>query len=480
MTRAERWGGVVTMEIKEITEGPVRQLTLAILQGWEPAPPPTELEVHRFDWGHGLPLPAVARKLNINGSQLTVVCRATLIDEMRNAFMNDALRNKPVEGEAADGYLFSAQYAHVRHSTLVEYPFECVNWTLKKHHAKPVIWVSWFEEGFDLRARNLGVHGVNSGYTTGLRLEGQYIHYLMPWRLSNGRVWYIVEVRDNAPLDDSIFRRELNALQFVLGRPLDVRMLYGINEVGDVVTYAGRPLTQGHLPRDAADRPPVGYSREHAPTVALFRALCNVHDEIESDLLSRCIGYYLHSLVAFVEVQSLQLHVAVEAIARHLWLKESKKEPKMYRSRHREWLDWCNEHAKEIRALALPGKEDRLLQAVRMADMSGASAIVVEVCSRIGLAIDDVMKNALETRNDVAHDGSLPFIKDIDQFIILVDAPRTLLIALIAKLVTYNGPILGYHSRADSRSPSWWVEGQIPADAEQKYQVTSGTRSADS
>jgi hypothetical protein len=85
------------------------------------------------------------------------------------------------------------------------------------------------------------------------------------------------------------------------------------------------------------------------------------------------------------------------------------------------------------------------------------------------------MKNTLETRNDVAHEGTLPFNEDIDEYIILVDAPRTMLIAFVAKLARYSGPILGYHDRSNPCSPPWWVETETPAVAHRQHLFTSRT-----
>lgn len=132
---------------------------------------------------------------------------------------------------------------------------------------------------------------------------------------------------------------------------------------------------------------------------------------------------------------------------------------------HDRWLAWVRAHKAEIEALAVPGFEESLLGRVRSSEF-GSPTRVQRAFQGLGIPWVAEMDDAEQVRHGVAHEASMsngPRDWDLDRA--RVGLVRTMLTALLAKLIGYDGPIVDRSKSCfdifSADEPGWWPAADL-------------------
>lgn len=132
------------------------------------------------------------------------------------------------------------------------------------------------------------------------------------------------------------------------------------------------------------------------------------------------------------------------------------------------WKRWVREHKRDLQELANPADGGRLYsRVVNMAQRDGGK---VERAFRIlSLPWKPQMTDVQDVRNPAIHEGVLcePASREWQQDTKRVGLIKTMLTALLAKIVGYTGPIadreITEFSISGQEVPSWWTVEDKPA-----------------
>ena len=398
---------------------------------------------------------------------LRISCKATFEEVI--GLIRDDLRNKQCRGVLVDGSTFTAKMSHGQESNNTFF-FECDHWLVKHTDSDPCTWIARIEGKHGLSVGNLSVNLYMPNEDgdpalqcaqRGFRLRGHHTYYIV----SHQEHDYLVIDTGGEPLDIKHLSFDFMTLEFVAGTRLGLGFMQGLNVEGKVVAHAGG--SYGHRRRNGeheTSRPAIGRPQlvESGWAIAFFDATCAAHEQHSEYDLDSALGFYLNSIGDVVDGECIKLHIALEGLALRMVGKA-----KVYRTQdHKSWLRWCDDNADAIKNLSLKGKETSLFDAVRRADAIGASSVVEVAFTQLDIKLPPLVLVELETRNKLVHEGRLPrnVPFDVDRFVLHADAPRTLLLALIAKAVGYDGPIRGYdkHDSGWPSVPDWWHMGDAP------------------
>lgn len=468
----------------------VSAVVLRLLDGWRPSGPslrpPTQ-----FLWA-GEDMSSQAREVVINGDILEVRTEDVL-ERFFDHERRGALRNKPFEGTLDDGSNFAADSAHLEmdrasgHYWTVTHPERPARLWVAPVHGVDSLWgagnlsVTRTETGADgsRTVRNSHQHH---------RFEGAYTYYLIKAGVTDDEAaWFIlVDTGGTAPpTRDQVYPDTL-ALQFVLGRGFHFEVLYGVDATHQVVALVGGSHGRDHGKRGQTQAPvPHDLCVEHWPSL-LFTAISEEYRRRPNLRLYIALSYYLDALVSFhVENRYLVLHVALEGLS--YWLlggDDGAEQPLVDKSK---WRGWLKERQTEIMGLAVEGQETALFNKITSVPKRRASSRVVQdafASSGIGLHLTDEM--ALELDEDgrglIVH-AAVMFKEsqdEVDAYTRRIALVRTMLVALVARIVGYRGAITGW-DREPGRpygepDPGWWpINDAARVAARRRYSVTNAS-----
>jgi hypothetical protein len=137
---------------------------------------------------------------------------------------------------------------------------------------------------------------------------------------------------------------------------------------------------------------------------------------------------------------------------------------------HDAWVRWLRTHEDTIKGFALPSKGQSLFDRVKDSDAGRQNAVQ---CVFRGEGIDwtEEMEAGEKVRNSVAHVGTMPDeVRNWELDFSRVGLVRTMLAALMARLVGYSGPIADrvktYNNPTGEELPVWWHASGDPEEAE--------------
>jgi hypothetical protein len=171
---------------------------------------------------------------------------------------------------------------------------------------------------------------------------------------------------------------------------------------------------------------------------------------------------YFASTEGFVDSQFLHAWIAAETLAS--WALDAKllRDGAQLRiADHAAWMKWVKDHESDIRAHALPGMEQKLVDRVRASENDRPTP-VQRVFLGEGIQWTSEMSDAELVRHGVAHEGSIPGYRQRDwkKDLARVGTAKTMLAAIIARLIGYEGPISdrskSCFSIAVRDEPAWW------------------------
>jgi hypothetical protein len=332
-----------------------------------------------------------------------------------------------------------------------------------------------------------------------LRLEGRHTYYLV--KVTRDEWFLIVDTAGGAPPRREDLYPDFLAFQFVLGRAIKLESFLGVDTAGEVVAMVGgvHGRDQGE---DAQVTPPVptAWSTNAIWAAPFFSAISKTYaaNELETAKnpkknlrLYIALSGYVESLAeAHVEGRALRLHVALEAFA--YWVLRFLRGPQEETATE-AWYGWVAEREADIRKFA-PSREEplaageendaanALVNKVRNAIFPASMQSVPAAYADYGITLKSKMKRGLsKVRGKLVHTGILfeaPQEK-IEKYLEPIDIVRTLLVGLIAKVVGYEGEIIGWkkerHQDHEVAPSDWWPTSEAcRAEALVDYAADAG------
>jgi hypothetical protein len=409
----------------------------------------------------------------------------------------DHLWNVPLKGAFGDGSVLDAEQSFPSGNHA-----KSRYWTIEDKTRRACLWVgritgklSDAQRPFEGNLSTREVVETGDGQRSGrldhshLRLQGRHKYYLVRASTKTLEWFLIVDTYDRAPPRREDLYPDFLALQFVLGRGLKLEAFFGVDEAGTTVGMVGGVYgrDQGE---DAVVFPPVPHSWQTPATWAapFFAAISKAYAENEvaatkdKDRNIRLyipVSGYVESLAeAHVEGRCLRLHVALEGFA--FWVckvKATKEEREVAEGLSTRWESWVTEHEPELRklvrgpALAEQPEEGEdegeaaniVVAKVRSAIMPASTQSVPAAYAEYGVALPGEMKKRLsKVRGKLVHTAVLFAERqdDIDAYLEPIALVRTLLVGLLAKVVGYEGEVVGWekqkHRDYETAPSSWW------------------------
>lgn len=460
-------------------------------------PLPAKFKVIELVWGKRDFSP-LATDLTIDGHTLTVTCggevSSEVVRELRS--MEDStLRGQRIDGQTEGGLVFGARFGGLSGSTygpgatgttvkFVQF-LRAFSWHLVPDSGAPSLWIAQVTGPLKHIHGNLRVtfHRGSSSWSSnmsGLRLEGAYTYYLLDKFETEDR-YLVMDTGGSGAPSDQVLWRDLLALQFSLGCQLHVDTLYGVDESGEVVAWAG-----GAYGADRAGSqverpvPPVSMTTSTC-TVPFFRAVSDLMRNRQDLRPGIALLAYLDALTENVDAAFIRLAIGLESFA--FWLLKDKRDEndKIIVKDKAAWLAWAKQHRTEIRAMAKDEQRaDSLYGKIANAFTTSASGKVVpDAFAASGLTLTKEMKEILGLRNDAIHTGVM--LKEgqtyaLDRELANIAKARVMLVALVARASGYRGAIRGWESADNEHDPildSFWEVSQEAQEAERVVYVAS-------
>jgi hypothetical protein len=295
--------------------------------------------------------------------------------------------------------------------------------------------------------------------------EGQV--FLLPFD-DDRKTWRIAfEVTaGGAPPSDERVVRALALLGFVFGVPMHIGVLQAVSDAGFHGGLAHLGLAD-HRPRkqvwngEAVDRTDVLWLVDFVDLS--FHYMARFPDA--PFLVALHLFNAAHE--GFVDTQFLQTFIAAETLA--TWAIENNQLHSAGDNRIADkaaWKQWVASNAQAIRARAVSGKEDSLVDRVLSSEISSGSPIQ-KVFKGERLAWTGEMADAERCRNMVAHQGVLGrhawrarnWTRDLER----VQFARLIFTATMAMLVRYHGP-LADRGIDEHKRKWWWTSDPAPSE----------------
>ncbi len=271
--------------------------------------------------------------------------------------------------------------------------------------------------------------------------------------------WFVA-FESSTPPNQAWVMSVMNAVGFVLGEPLNIGVLHavGTSSVGiGKVRYMLVPWAS----RQGCEAPAVPVQAGAAAIVAFIEGIVHFDANEPESPVPVAIHHYFESLHGAIETEFLRGWIAAEAVAK--WAGKSGRLRTIAQQRiadHDAWVRWLRTHEDTIKGFAISGKGQSLFDRVKDSDAGRQNAVQ---CVFKGEGIDwtQEMESGEDARNSVAHEGRMPdAARDWEMDFSRVGLVRTMLSALMARLVGYSGPIADrvktYNNITGEEQPVWW------------------------
>lgn len=435
----------------------VRGLLCAIAYGWTPAPMALgRIQQLRYC---GEDLSEYAEEISLHGERLKVSVKSPF------GQLREFASNSEFEGVLANGTRFKGdmildfnQREHFSptsaHTTL---RMEAGQWTILDSDS-PSLWIgrvdgmSKLEFSGNMSIERMTPNGLRLGRTRHFFLSGAYDYFFVQSRVDAEPIWHLVIDTRGAGMPTAlVWGRDFRALQFVLGRQMQIAALLGItNDKRTVACASGNKW--GHLEESAF--PPVPIQRNNdswiqESWVALFfeRLSAAWRNRPESDnAFGVALDMYLDAMKHHLDFDYMRLQIALEAFAYWLLQHDSKEEPKLVKER-KAWEKWVKKNKEEIHALASEGFEETLYMNVKNGWRLPSGKVIPTAFEKFGLPLTEEMRRELHGRNVIVHQGLMaPAGYDVERDLRRIGLVRTMLVALVAKASGYGGAINGWET----------------------------------
>jgi hypothetical protein len=277
----------------ELIQGRVARLLLSVCEGTIAPARPLLPGVVSGKWGE-FTLAGGTTEWLFEKADLDLALHGPAFDVHDGLAKMFGVLNEPGEFVLQTGDTLKARFVHgrsrrqsidfERKTAVTTHTLRLDSWTWSPRTAD-CLWLGVLD-GTRFDDANLLLHGKDWWTSNHLRLQGHYDLYIVTPR-NEGPVVLVVDTR-GGPIDHGILGTDILALEFVLGRPLQLNHLTAIDAEQRVVGAAG--LGIGGLYRGGgSDRCPVGGRRE------LYSINDEgVHEHIWVPVLFELVAHYLH------------------------------------------------------------------------------------------------------------------------------------------------------------------------------------------
>ncbi len=385
------------------------------------------------------------KTLRGEGDALLVRCELDSPGASLSGLTQEAWSGCLLEGDCEGGATFTARVADVvplakgKERTFgVE--LSCDEWTFDERSGAPLLWAGITSATLPPGCGNLTLTRPGSaGPVDHYCLEGsRHTYYLLRGAPRGEDRWILaVHPRVDAELDRELLRRDLRSIAFCFGQPFHVGVLHGLREDGGragLFKLAAADAAPGrHRARPPV--PPVPHRPGGAPwPVALFEALSRAFASSTGE-------------------RAREAAVLTAALARFL---EASRET----SAEGAALKLLQGACVAARAV-LPASPGELLAAPRGAGHGRAIALIHDAFTAVGLTPRSEIAAALASAE------ACLFGEDAKAYLSGegVEAPsdeqratllRSVLVALVAKAVKYEGPMCTWDEPSRDPSGAWW------------------------
>jgi hypothetical protein len=296
----------------------------------------------------------------------------------------------------------------------------------------------------------------------GWRFDGpDGLLFIIPTR--NRDQWLVgLDSADGSPPSVARVVHALAVIGFVVGEPLGVGIFRGVSTAG-VANSLAHLAVAGARFRDGSRQPPALLCTTNPTRVVAFveRVLHFLTQYPNAPLLA---ALHLHAASAngFVDSQFLHAWIATETLCTWGIANKLLRDGGQLRiADHAGWMEWVKANEAQIRTFAVVGMERQLVDRVRSAENERPTS-VQRVFLGEHLPWTPEMDDAQLTRHGVAHHGVMPGPRPInwDENTARVGLAKTLLTAVISKLIGYDGPMADRSKTCSNLTgddqPPWW------------------------
>ncbi len=320
---------------------------------------------------------------------------------------------------------------------------------------------------------NLTIHSGDSWSARHLRVEANYdVHIVVP---EKGAHVVVIDANGKS-IDHDAMGNDFTALEFALGRPLRLDYLIGLDDDRRAVGVAGLQFGGRYTESSGTRCPVAGAMDLYALTgekvaehtwvpVLASRVATRLQAEGVDSPLCVATAAYLDSLTGHVHAQYLLAQVALEAFCRAVVAAQTNtlvKDPG-------EWRKFVHSKRNEIATFASDAEAGRkLVNKVESAQHAPSSDRVLTALRHFDINAPEVALREVSKRNTSAHsylmakESELDVQEVADRLAII----QTLLTAVVAKYVGFEGPILGWEwINGRHKVPDWWKWTKQPEAA---------------
>jgi hypothetical protein len=328
---------------------------------------------------------------------------------------------------------------------------------------------------------NLAICAAGSWSGYNLSLSGRYDLYLVQNRKAKTTI--LVVDTHGQEFDHETLGVDFMALEFSLGRALRLDHVVAIDDTLEVVGGAGLGFGTG-VEDGRTGRCPVAASldlyanfdrvdAEHMYVPAMFSLIAQaIRDEGPDSAIVTAVAAYLEATEASsIHASYLLVQVALEALAAEM----TEKTSGVLVSDPAAWLAFVDSNEAAIRHF---GRDDeaatKLVNKVRNALQAPSTDRVATALRQLELEVPEAALKEIPLRNKSAHRYVMAKESeaDVQQLADRLAIVQTLLVALIAKRVSFRGPIIGWEwVRGRHKIPTWWPWEPLP-EARRRWLVT--------
>ncbi|WP_437479136.1 hypothetical protein WME75_32550 [Sorangium sp. So ce1014] len=423
----------------------------------------------------------IPRRLRVEGDMLLVTAEVDSPDVSLRGTVLEDLRGLHLEGTCEDGTRFSARVAAMlslewRTARIVRAVLSCDDWTIDRPAARPMLWQGITDAELHSGRGNLRLTTAEGHVSEDDHcLRGQlYTYYLIRQQRDRRDVRWLLAVdpRGATELDRDVFRRDLRSIAFCFGRPFRVGVLHGLREDGGpagLVKIGAEEHLSGRR-RALSPVPQRQGAAEASWPVALFEAISSyiARPGAREAALAEALASFVEALhETSADGAALKLLRGALAAAKLVL------DGKAVRAADRKRWKSCVQHDDMIKAQGRAALSNELLDALRRTERARASALISAAFSAVGLTLLREMDEAiLSAASSVLGEDDVARPDERCTAIL-----GSVLVALVAKAVGYEGPICGWERSPseDSCDPAgaWWrvrtsagdLVGRFSADA---------------
>ena len=454
--------------------GPVADAMLNLVFGHEAIPKLSLPTVARGDWG-GFGFEGYDSRLTLAGATLHLHCKALGVADPFSDFARfEEELNLPSSFVLADQSTLDVRITNVRKRGGLNSPVDIGvgalahldHWTWTTG-LRPTVWLGSlagadFHRGnLSLTTRSTGV--LPTGYCN-LRLEGQCNWHLL--HVPGEEETVVVVEAPPTGLTPELLRLDFKAAEYSLGHPLALDAIVGIDEAFRPVAAMGlrfgaRRLRSGRCPVPERLDSPVHWPAE------LFRHVALKLADGENEQLLVPLGAYLDGATAHLDLAYLAAQVGLEAFSSRL---AGSSAPTSLVTDLEAWQVWVAAQSNAIQKFARDAVAARkLLGKVIGAQRVPTGDVVEAALARFGLAVPDEVLQEIGKRSRSVHQYLMADVHhaDLQADVVRRNMVLTLLAALIAQYVGFQGPIAGWvrDEYGHPLTPEWWPHAGSDAEA---------------